>query len=193
MSRFVCRDRHDGRARRPHTHIGDDRLIVEKPATLWDLWAWAVEEAETGRKTPPQQLHTRAMPPDRDDTPLNALDVYRRRSIRKRKDIIGGLPFSRAFEAYLATHSDWTPARMALRVLGERNRQALGYQIAVAVIDGGYTSWADLEAVLGCSHETFVAAAVDGLGRLWDETVAQVEIELRKREPALTPAGSAVS
>lgn len=194
MSRFVCRDRHDGRARRPHTHIGDDRLIVEKPAALDDLWAWAVEEADTARKAPPLQIHQREYPPIRYDKDGRPIDTHPGRWVsRGRPTVIGGLPFSRAFEAYLSTHSDWTPARMALRILAERGRRDLGYRIANAVIEDGYISQEDLRAVIGCNRDTFTAAAIEGLGILWDETVAQVEAEMRKHAPALTPAGSAVS
>lgn len=190
--RLVCRDRHAGRSKRPHTHIGLERAIVEKPQGVHGLVAWVVEEAELARKSPPIQLHVRNPHPDKDALPVSARAIGPRRKDNSPKtQLIGGRPFSRPFERYLEGKPEWTPIRRAMRRMfegGRAGRASLEYRVCWALVEGGYTDLGLLREFLRCSDDTMTQALRDGLDRLWDFTLSEVESDMR---PApLTPAGA---
>lgn len=188
--KLVCRDRHGGRSKREHTHIGLERAIVEKPAGVHELVAWAIEEAELARKPVPDRIHTKNPIPDKDARPTSVRAIGpRRKDNRPRTQIIGGPPFARPFERYLDGKPEWTPVRRALRRMRESGRLAsLEYRVCWALVEGGYTNLWHLREFLRCNDETMDRALADGLSRLWDYTLLEVESDMR---PApLTPAGA---
>lgn len=187
--RLICRDHHWGN-RRPHIHVGTERAIVEKPVGVRRLVAWAIEEAELARKTVPDRIHTRNPIPDRDARPTSVSAIGpRRKDNRPRTQIIGGPPFARPFERYLDGSPEWTPIRRALRRMRDSGRLAsLEYRVCWALVEGGYTDTGLLREFLRCSEEAFDRAALEGLGRLYDYTLLEVESDMRPGP--LTPAGA---
>lgn len=194
--RLVCRDRHHGRSHRPHVHVGTQREFMERPAGFMALWQWAVGEAKLAERDAPLQLHSRDYPPiryDRDGRPIDDGRYPGRWRVRRRPDIIGGLPFSSAFEQYMEDRPTWTHVRRALKRLGERNSGGLEHRICWAIIAGQERDPMAVQARLRCSDEVFQKAAVSGLETLWDLAMSEIEHDLRAQPEVLTPAGSAVS
>lgn len=144
-----------------------------KPRSLAELWFWALEESWGSKPTPPSQLHTRAFPPGTDPDEKSPKDVIGRRLSRRRDQIIGGPPFSRPFQKYLAAAMPEAPIHRALRkmrVPGSRTPQSLEFRICWAIIEGRYPDAGVLAWTLRAREDLVRAAALRGLGLLWDLT-----------------------
>lgn len=155
-----------------------------RPRSLPDLWQWALDESFGSKATPPERLHTRAFPPGTDPDEAKNTDEHKRthdvkgRRLSKRRDqIIGGPPYTRRFERYLESALPRAPIHRAMdkmRSPGKRSVQSMEYRVVWAIVEGRYPDAGMLSWTLRAREDFVRAAAVRGLGLLWD--LVQIEI-----------------
>lgn len=151
---------------------------------LAELWQWALDESWSTRPTPPSQLHTRAFPPGTDPDEARNTKEYRnthdlkgRRLSKRRDQIIGGPPFSRPFQKYLAAAVPEAPIHRALRkmrVPGSRTPQSLEFRVCWAIVEGRYPDAGILSWTMRAREDLIRTAAIRGLGLLFDLTQREI-------------------
>lgn len=132
------------------------RQAVPQPS-LVELWSWAVYESTKARREVPLAIH--AQGGDRDDWGSAGGELIR------------GLPFTRAFEAYVDGDLLGVPIARALRTMRpgrrgdspEARSARLQYRVCLAIVVDGELEPEQVRRRLGLSDFAFATAALHGL------------------------------
>ena len=139
--------------------------MITRDSSLRDLIWWAREEGLAAKPEIPLEIHQRTYP--------KGTTVSRAPGA---PDVIGGLPFTEEFVAYVLGNLTSTSVIQALRVMrnpGKKSPQSLEYRVAWAVVRGGYTDMSLLATVLR-APERLVRQATDRGLRLLFETAERL-------------------
>lgn len=168
---------------------------MKQPKTLNELWAWLLDEADLGQRTPPLALHVsigKSKKGLRVSYPKDTAPARWRE--RGRPAAIAGLPYSADFWRYLSGAPIPTPARRALWSMhSRRGPQTDGYIICWAVLENGYTTQEAVRELLRCDWHYFKEAALPALTLLWEkaEQIANADLPVdTDRQSVIVPVAS---
>lgn len=145
---------------------------------LYDLFTWAVAQADAALTPPPLAIHQASYPRDHTGAPLKSGEIIRAR------------PFTVAFEKYVDDDETESPIVKALEAIHSDPSLSLEFEIAWAVVEGGHTDLETLRAILGRPNG-FDAAATRGLGLLRDKTTLIVQKRVSETGQRRENAGQA--